>query len=191
MVDTDGASPAVQLLTIVWRNMGSKTRSSWRRVNQYMSNALHLAIGAGLEFAEGDFDVIYKKFRANYWWGASSNGGHGEGFYSLAVATDNLSAAHAFEKFRERKPFIADFVSASPWRAHYPFDRKRSRLAIGFSFEHDGHRLSVTSFARDGSHLVACAYNRDGKAIKRYKLTHVDFRERHKRIMDGGLSECN
>ncbi|MCK4624345.1 MAG: hypothetical protein KAV00_03470 [Phycisphaerae bacterium] len=184
MTNKKEPSPAIQLLDIVWKNSVAVTGFSWDRLNRSMASALSLAIDSGMRFDPGDFAAILKKYRMNRWCGM--DGGLAEGFYMLAVVTDNISAAQSFEAWKGRKPFIADGVDPPEWQHRVPraWLRKRGRLAVGFTFGWNGEMVTVTTFAKDGSHLVACSYHpqteKDPYANKikhRYKITIKDIRE--------------
>ncbi|MEA1952595.1 MAG: hypothetical protein U9N87_14540 [Planctomycetota bacterium] len=171
-------SPAYQLLRHVWQHSLKATGHSWERLNCSMRGAMQLAIDAGLRFDRDDFAKTMKEFRGGYWFGETG----GEYFYALAVQTGNLSAAQAFESWKERQPFIADVVDTGSGR------RKRGRLAVGSRFPWRGFHVTVTSFALNGAHLTACAYKDDAerKVAKRFRITIADIRadrkERNERI---------
>ncbi len=199
-------SPALTLLQQVWDHCCHATPFAWERLNHAMSNALSLAIGSGLEFAEDDFKYIASVFRFGYWGGVMGQHGLGEGFYSQAILEDNLSACHAFEKWQNRPAFIMDHVyprGASRQYAHNVGCRKRGRVGVGFEFLWKGEQVKVTSFANDGSYLVACTYKKDPieekpcescghrdyhywreKIDRRFKITVEDIRAERKRLRD-------
>lgn len=169
-------SPAYQLAKLVWVNNCKATDHAWNRVNHSMREAVRLAINAGLIFAPEDFGRFRGEFRSEYWDGETG----GEGFYTLAVATGNLSAAQSFETWKGRAPFIADDVRpASYGYATRAGNRQRERLAVDFSFAWKGEQPFVTSFVRGGAYLTACTYkdnNRyDGKVVRRFKITVADI----------------
>ncbi len=179
-------SPAYQLLEHVWTHSLKATSHSWERLNHSMRGAMQLAIDAGLQFEPGDFGKIRKEFRGGYWF----NDDDGESFYTLAVATGNLSAAQAFEAWQQRPPFIADDVDPGYIQtyAHLTATRKSGRLVVGFRFPWRDFKVKVTSFSGDGEYLTACAYT-DGterKIAKRLKITvadiQADSKERKDRI---------
>lgn len=133
-------SPAYKLVSHVWQHKQGGTGHSWARVNAAMSQALCLAIEAGLLFAEDDFREIYGGMRGGYWFGETS-----ERFYSLAVKFDHESACRSFEAWKGRLPFVFG----------------GSRLHVGAMLDWDGEaNATVTSFASDGGSLVACTYKR-------------------------------
>lgn len=189
-------SPALELLLLVWAHNCKATRHSWERVNHAMQAALSLAIGAGLEFAIGDFERLTAECRTNYWL-------NGTRAYWEAVAEGNLSAARAWEAYRKRPPFFADDVGFGDWpRSSYlhggPQGRKRERLAVGMTFAYRGYQPKVTSIGRD--HVVACTYhkaegNRSGRRRihKRFRVTADDLkrdraeRKRREEIHNGAL----
>ena len=94
-------SPAYELLLLVWEHALSETGHSYDRLNRSMHGAMNLAIDSGFSFDSDTFARAMADFRGRFWF-------HDEGYYSLAVQTDNLSAAQAYEAWKEREPFIAD-----------------------------------------------------------------------------------
>ncbi len=52
------------------------------------------------------------------------------------------------------------------------------RLAIGFSFPWQGHKVEVTSFSSDGRYLTACAYTKGDrrKVTRRFRITVAGIR---------------
>jgi len=111
-----------------------------------MSEGLNLAITAQFRFEADDFKYMAEHFKFGYWARLDNSGtSRGEHFYSLAVEVANTSAAIAFEKFKERSPFIY-------------FGR---RLAIGSEFvfpsTEQGQIWKVNSFAQDGK-TINCGH---------------------------------
>ncbi len=165
-------SPAYDLLSLVWEHALTETGHSWERLNRSMHGAMNLAIDSGFTFDHDTFARAMAEFRGGYWF-------YGEGYYSLAVQIDNLSAAQAFESYKDRQPFIADEVSTSVncSYAHLVATRKRGRLAIGCTFPWKGYQVKVTSFSDDGTYLTACAYHErkandySNKVKKRFPIT--------------------
>ncbi len=185
MTNKKETSPAIQLLDLVWKNSVAVTGFSWDRLNRSMSSALSLVIDSGMRFDPGDFAVILEKYRMHCWCGM--DGGLAESFYTLAVITDNISAAQSFEAWKGRKPFIADHIEPPEWGHGVPraWSRKRGRLAVRFTFPWNGETVKVTTFAEDSSHLVACSYHPQtekapyatAKIKHRYKITIKDIRK--------------
>lgn len=177
-------STPLQLLTIVWQGTNKATGHSWERLNRSMQGALSLAIDSGMKFGLDDFAYIDEHFRPGWWMG---NDGHmsGEGYYSQAITAGNMSAAVAFEKGKNRKPFITDNVTTG-W--HGPKTLSRSRLAILFSFYWNGETVTVTSFSQDGTYLTACSYKdkkpgeHETKIKRRYKVTIKGLRDLRKEL---------
>ncbi|KKM85208.1 hypothetical protein LCGC14_1291420 [marine sediment metagenome] len=175
-------SPVYRLLSLVWNNTNKATGDSWERLNQSMCGAMNLAIDAGFPFAPDDFNRAMADFDGGRWF-------DGEGYYTLAVQTGNLSACQAIEVWKKRPSFIADDVSTGKncSYAHLVSTRKRGRLALGSQFPWRGHQVKVTSFARDGSHLTACSYHArkandySNKVAKRYKITVAGIHEERER----------
>ena len=171
-------SPAWQLLAHVWKHCprpGVDQRGSWSRLNQSMRAALDLAISSGCEFDVGDFAGLEEAFHFGYW--GIVDGGFAEGFYRLAVAENNLSAAKSFEHWKGRGPFIAGDVG----------DRQRDRLAVGSCFSWQGEEVTVTSFSKCGEYLTACSYKPRTKdapysatVLHRYKITTADIQANRK-----------
>jgi hypothetical protein len=177
-------SPVLDLLDTVWNHGDRATSHSWARVNTSLQQALCLAIGSGIKFHPDDFEEIQRRYRFHY-WGGNGRGGFAEGFYGLAVAEGNLSAAQAFEKWKGRRPFIVDgaYGGCGARFAHRGGHfRQRGRLAVGSVFSWEGQQVTVTSFAADGRYLVACRYAEtpapgyQSKVAKRFKITHADLR---------------
>ena len=173
-------SPAYTLMAHVWEHSQEATGHSWERLNHAMHDALRLAINAGLTFSLDDFGTIMADFSGSRW---ILDGG-GEWCYSMAVRTGNLSAAKAFEHWKGRKPFVADYVrySASQDRGkHGVGGRQRERLAVRFRFPWKGHQAEVTSFSKDGTYLTACTYHprKEGgygrTVAKRFRITIADI----------------
>ena len=179
-------SPAIQLLTHVWKHQGEGQYWSWARLNSAMHAALRLVIIHGFRFDRDDFKLIDKSaehggFSFGYWGGVV---GHllGEYFYSLACARNraygvNLSACLAFEAWKARRPFIL----------RQPGQKTGRRLAVGSKFNWYGYSPTCTSFSEDARSLVACAYRpTTGRVRRRFKIDHAQIREFHQCI---GTSE--
>ncbi len=154
MSETD----VLKFVGLAWENRGHKAPFSWDRVNRTMRSAILLAVEVGFEFTRDDLLALYhpKRYHASYYLDI-------EGFYGVAVTTNNRSAARAAEAYLGRKPFI--FVDIEPPTYAYgqarAYERKRGRLAIGYWFTWKDERVRVTSFSEDGSYLVACSYKGD------------------------------
>lgn len=125
-------SKAFELIEFVWNN--EKT-DSYVRLNTAMYKAVSLAIFSQMEFNKDDFKAIYTQFRGGYWFGANENGkGMGEGFYSEAVTSGNISACQSYEAFYDFKPFIDTKGRRLYKRAMYRDNEKRYRVT-GFDFD--------------------------------------------------------
>ena len=179
-------SLALRFVSAAWNGVCTATPHSWRVINSTMSSALRLAIEGGMSFSLGDFEAIDKRprdggFNFGYWAGTQREG-HGECFYTSAVVAGNRSACMAFERWKNRKPFIVPGVSTGS--ANTPTHHKgRSRLAVGSTFLwHDkGVRVTVTSFDKDAQSLIACLYHpTTGKVAKRYKITRAMLKKEAK-----------
>lgn len=100
--DKESRSAALVLVEHVWNHIQEATAHSWQRLNWAMSDAVTLAIRAGLEFDAGDFEHIADNFRPGYWMGETM----GEYLYVAAVTAGNLSACKSFEQWKERPAFV-------------------------------------------------------------------------------------
>lgn len=125
-------SKAFELVEFVWNN--EKT-DSYVRVNTAMYEAVKLAIISQMEFSKEDFKAIYTRFNGVYWFGVNTNGkGMGEGFYSEAVTSGNISACQSYEDFYGMKPFIDTKGRRLYIRAMY-WDNERRYRVTGFDFD--------------------------------------------------------
>jgi len=158
-------SPVITLIQHVWDNANAATGHSWARLNRSLRNALVLAIDSGMKFGRDDFKVIEDRFRPSYWIS------DGEGIYSTAVESSNDTAAIAFERWRDRKPFF--FSTCFHGRK-----RGRQRLHVGARFQWKSEYVTVTSFADDGASLIACSHTR-AKATKENKYPQDKVLHRH------------
>lgn len=150
-------SPAYELLYHTWKHANNAPIFSWERLNRSMHGAVILAIDSGMRFDKDDFSKISKDFRMGYW-------ADGEGIYSQAVKSGNISACQALETWFNRKPFIAKFpVDLRTYGIGRDALRKEGRIAVGTRFRWDGEYVRVTSFANDGKSLTACAYKPLGR----------------------------
>jgi hypothetical protein len=171
---TPKLSSALTLIKHVWDHSLEATGHSWERLNHSMYSAVKLAINAGMAFEETDFRYIADNMRIGYWSGCDS----GEDWYSLAINKNHASAAHAYEYWRGRKPFLIQPTDSN---------KNRIRLHVGAIF--DWHhklaervpRVKVTSFSKDQSAVIAVRYKdfQDGPISKRFRITHEDIREYH------------
>lgn len=149
-------SAPVQLLATIWANTKG---GSYQRLNYSLYRGLMLAIEAGFRFEIDDFSTISARFRGGYWFGAD----HGESFYTTACERREISAARAFERYANRKPWILS--------GH--------RLAIGYTLMWDGARATITTV--ENHRLIACTYKRREpdeyrqKIERRHIITRQDF----------------
>ena len=177
---TDPDSPAIQLIRLVWDNVvHHRKKTSWTRVDFAMGWALKLAIKSGFRFARSDFETMAREFTITV----------NELHYTLACGVDiyghshcyeNLTAAVAFETWKNRNPFI---LQTQP---HYLV---RHRIAVGSRFPWYGTWVNCTSFAEDGQSLIACSYKdaegTKGIAIaKRNRITHADIVAYHRKLRE-------
>jgi hypothetical protein len=110
MAHKDDSAP-IKLLQLIWDHALRVTGDSWRRLNESLSSGLSLAIRSGMKFNPGDFTVISERYRPEYWMGLGSDGG--ERYFAYAVINDNVSAAAAFENWKDRKPVIWNKIEAN------------------------------------------------------------------------------
>ncbi len=180
-------STAVEFLQFVWDHVQETTGHSWLKLNHHMSDALSLAIKAGMKFDEDDWTSM-ERFRTGYWR-------YTENCYRDAVLYRNSSAWKAIEKRLKRKPFIVSGASLHVNTGDGPAGSGLARLIIGAEFQWDGNRrVTVTSINDDKGYVVACVYGNyaesidpcptckrdrrnsyERKVTKQYKITHADL----------------
>lgn len=177
-------SAVIELLDLIWSNANDGTAHSWERLNHAMRDALSLAVGAGLTFAEGDVRYILSHYHTGRWIGESD-----EWVYRDAVAVGNMSAVKSFEEAKGREPFIVERVNLNIHTNGYMHGgggtRQKERLVVGAAFKWQGVDVRVTSFADDQSHIVACSYKKvkgsggysTEKIDKRFKITKSELLE--------------
>lgn len=183
-------SPIIQILTPVWKHgIGS---GSWVRFNAHLRSTLFDAIEGGVEFKEGDFAEIEKRFQMWHWIGEDGI----ENAYRSAVAFDNFSCWRVIEVRNNRKPFIVTRATyeGRGLRTVLP---EKVRLAVGFSFKWNEEKVTVTSFNDEAGAIVACSYEETPtvrcmtckgvvswpqriKIKKRYTITNAELLERRK-----------
>lgn len=135
-------SKAFELIEFIWNN---ERTDSYLQVNVAMYNAVRLAIISKMGFNKDDFKAIYTKFRGGYWFGVNTNGkGMGEGFYSEAVISGNISACQSYEAFYNFKPFI---------------DTKGRRLYTRVMYRDNERRYRVTGFDFDAKKVYLVGYD--------------------------------
>lgn len=174
--ETKDSTP-IELIQLVWDNANAATGHSWARLNRSLRNALVLAIDSGMKFGRDDFKTIAERYRPEYWMS------DGEGIYSTAVTSSNDTAALAFEKWKDRKPFFFTEM----WHGK---TRGKHRLHVGARFEWNGEHVTVTSFLSDQSSLVACSYQEkkptkehpypSDKILHRYVVTREELSKSEK-----------
>ena len=192
-MENNELSEAMILLTHVWKCALRVKPFSDRRFNASMYDALELAIKAGLKFDIDDCTRIYETFHVGSGYFRGQILSFGDGFYSHAVISRNMSACHAFEHCRERKPFIVNNVDHPSYHVSGIFDltRPRDRLAIGSKFVWQGNKVTVTSFDDKSfeKRVICCAYKeqeRDERGFTKrplkvehlYKITHVELKSK-------------
>lgn len=170
-------SAPIQLIQHVWDHALVVTGHSWARLNRSLRNALVLAIDSGMKFGRDDFKAIQDRFRPEYWLS------NGEGIYSTAVESSNDTAAIAFEKWKERKPFFFTEI----WHGK---TRGKQRLHVGDRFQWKDEVVTVTSFSPDQESLVACSYQEQkptkghpyphDKVLHRYVVTRLELAKAEK-----------
>lgn len=171
--------PVQDLLRLVWDNCNEVKGHSWTRLNGSMNAALRLAIESAFKFAPDDFEMAYKSFRGERWFGENL----GERFYTCACENSNKSAAIAYEAFRERKPFIYDEDLCN---APHGGGSSGGRIYVGRRFAWANEYVTCTSIADDGLSLTACGYDGTDRTPKRrFRITHEDLAKVRK-----ALSAC-
>ena len=172
MTDT---SSALQLLDFALQHYGHKKPHSYTRLNSMYSQALKFAIVHHFEFHKDDFIAIHKDY--GFWyWGGKERHMIGEEFYYYACEKKNMGACLAFEKWKQRNPFIL--------KTYGKYDNRitSQRLAIGSQFIWKGVRVKCTSFNEDGNKITACSYRKDDKykVDKRYSISLVELKIHNK-----------
>ena len=169
-------SPTLALLRHVYGKTSSApgATASWDILNRAMAAAMKLAIEAHFRFDLDDFKTSEEELGMGYW--AGQDGGYGEWFYGLACGVNNVSAARAFEHWKERGPYI--HINIQTWNAYgNTFSRKKGRVAVGTWFYWQGDHVRVTSIGSD--HLIACAYREEwawhGKPVRRFRITRQEL----------------
>jgi len=162
-------STALTLIKHVWQKNGT---TAWEALNHSMWHAVQLAVGAKLKWEPSDLTEIANTMRAGRWLGE-----HGwESVYSLAVGTDGDSFIQAFEKWNNRKPFIANGVCSEYLHGGYVranrSHRKRGRIALQSELFIGNLRFECTSISNERIILTSCPG--DGKKRTILKLTHAD-----------------
>jgi len=170
-------SPAMILLRHIYKQTSSApgTTPSWDILNRAMSDAMRLAITAHFRFGMDDFKTANEELGMKYW--AGQDGGYGEWFYGLACGVNNVSAARAFEHWKERGPYIHIKIQTRDAYGN-TFSRKKGRVAVGTWFYwQDGNHVRVTSIEPD--HLIACAYQEEwawhGKPMRRFRIMRQEL----------------
>jgi hypothetical protein len=151
-MDNKVLSPALQIVKNIWDNSNHPKMGSMVRFNTCLGDALDLAIKGLIPFEIDDFEWISKNLR-RFPWGAGNSDNYGENYYSLACDYGNTSAARAFEKWKNRKPFIWK------WEVHHRnVERSNDRLAVGDIFNCRAKKLTVTSFDDKTGKIICCIY---------------------------------
>lgn len=171
------SSPAMVLLSHVWKHTGDNGGTSWDRLNDAMSSSLRLAINAGLQFDLDDFKSFSRDFNSRRWIGDA------EWCYSKACGSEhndhggNPSAVQSFEAWLGRKPFLV---------RHEPKEKTPKRLYVGARFrwlDNEEFRLVfVTSFNDAKKTCTAVEYQPDSnrsKIARRHTITHEKIKEYH------------
>lgn len=183
-------SPALKLIAHVAEHQGHQHGKSNIRRDHALDAALRLAITYGLEFQPEDFKKL-----ADWYDGFASPVAlmhPEERHYAMACGRErginNVSAAIAYEKYMDRKPFLV---------RQSPEVKTPTRVYVGCQFEWHGQPVTCTSFKSDGSKLTACTYKdgaekpacesggeggypiRPQKIDRRFFITHDDIRDYH------------
>jgi len=139
-----GLSPALTLVKFVFDHAmeaSHLTGKYWFRMA--VRDAIYLA-ARSLRFEPDDFQSDY----LSNWVGGDGRT-YGEGFYEVACKWQNLSACHAFERWKGRKPFI--------------FEGQRMFVGRYFRWQVDNEirDCMCTSFSEDGSRFIAIFRDED------------------------------
>lgn len=150
-------SPAYHLIRHVYENEGHRMGRSRERVHHAINSSVQLAIRFGLQFHVDDFVRLSEEFYTAE-----------ERDYAIACGIErghhNITAAQAYEKYKNRKPFMLRSVG-------YPLSPSitASRVAVGMQFGwyeriKDQVKLLIatcTSFGEDGTYFTACTYKNE------------------------------
>lgn len=172
--------PALHLIDHVWAHIQESTGHSWQRLNWAMSDALMLAIKAGMRFAPDDFVHIKEHYRPGYWMGESG----GEYHYAAAVEAGNLSACVAFETWKKRPPFIIGgrrLAVGSKLHDFFSWDNPRPESAPEW-MEYNGAKVSA--FLGCDSFSVLTHWDQKGKKwrdrgapVRRWTVTREGIKQ--------------
>ncbi len=157
-------SPAYVLVAHVREHQQKATARSSDRWYRTMSEALCLAITAGLRFAENDVADIAKDLHL---------GAH-EGHFQTAVEFGNVSACVSYEKWVGRSPFVfggrrLHQGSILPWR--------------------DLPQVKVTSFS--GDTMIVCSYREKERSGRDTVERRITVTAKELRQAEKGRKEAN
>lgn len=178
--------------TAVRKIFDAFAKDNWRTMDWTREKASHvwsdfwfLLISSGFSFDKTDL-VSIRKFCSESTYNPSWYG-VGEEHYSLAVRCGNLTFAYAYEKLRDRIPFIGfglDYYDCYPKFSNHATQAKSAgRLTLHTRFQWEGEIVKVTSFKDKEHSLIACAYHPDPKGYtpskikKRFTITFADFKQ--------------
>ena len=150
------ASPALLLFRHVFRTWGSdKWGHSWTRLNGSLSNALELAISAGLRWDIDDFGTMMHESSGHI-------PGDVDSYHAQACRVGNKSAANSIDAYQKRKAIKL----GKGWTGH--IERLAlKRVYVGYGWHHpELGWLTVTSIAEDGESVVACSYEPGSYKVK-------------------------
>lgn len=132
-------SPAAKFCWIAWRDRHTHNRDT---LNQIRSQLVTTALECGIEWYPNDLKEM-PFIWPNETHYAKAIGDHGSG----SRCQSNSSFVKAFERFRNRKPFL------------FAWDTKsRKRLYVGCRFSWQGLMPTVTSIDDEKGTLTACTY---------------------------------
>ena len=144
-----------------------------------------LCISSGCRFGKDDLLALRQWEKEDSW-----NIFHPplEIHYSLAVLENNISFCQAYEKYKDRKPFIWKGIDygynrMGVYACHCTQDKSQGRLIRRAQFTWKGYRVEVTNFKDEKGSLIACAYDPDAekrrheqqdrrKPIRRFTITN-------------------
>ena len=185
---------AKEKMTAVQKMFYAFVEGNWKTMNWTSEKANNvsldfwdLLIKSGFVFEKTDLVSIretcwgYKGSQyAPMWYGVY------EGHYSLAVRCGNLTFAYAYEKLRNRTPFIGiglDYRRCFPSFSKHGGIKNAGRLVRLTEFFWEGEDVSVTNFKDENHSIIACAYHPDpegytpSKVKKRFTITVEDFKQ--------------
>lgn len=183
----ENLSAPVRFVGIVWDHANEVKPHSWNVLNAALHSALRTAIVSCMRFGKDDFIEINKRYRFARWAGVNGEM-WGEGYYSEAVEADNRSACIAFEKLKERKPFMLDGKRLAVgvrfnWWEKWPKVPANVDPERWMRFGQGAIPLRVTSITPEA--IIGCFYEPGGHestVLRRIKITQDDLKKQNAAI---------